>query len=110
MPWSGYANMEFSRNRGFKTLDDTGEWKRQGYIEQYDQIDTVGYLTHTWFKFPKYKLVNEEDYKLDPKMLADFLDFIDYEEEDFWNVVDRFANKAIVEKKGGVWRLKEPCR
>jgi hypothetical protein len=43
-------------------------------------------------------------------MLADFLDFIDYEEEDFWNVVDRFANKAIVEKKGGVWRLKEPCR
>jgi hypothetical protein len=54
MPWSGYANMEFSRNRGFKTLDDTGEWKRQGYIEQYDQIDTVGYLTHTWFKFPKY--------------------------------------------------------
>ena len=52
-PWSGYKNMEFARTRGFKTLDDTGEWKRDGYIEQYDQIDTLGYLTHTWFKFPK---------------------------------------------------------
>ena len=132
-PWSGYKNMEFSRSRGFKTLDDTGEWKREGYIEQYDQIDTVGYLTHTWFKFPKFghqrvtevaslwiregrmtreeavKLVNEEDYKLDPKMLEDFLSFIDYKEEDFWKVVDKFANKEILEKRDGVWRLKEPC-
>lgn len=133
VPWSGYDNMEFARSRGFKTLDDTGEWKRDGYIEQYDQIDTVGYLTHTWFKFPKFghcrvtevgslwvregritreeavKLVNEEDYKLDKKMLADFLDFIDYSEDDFWKVVDKFANKEIVEKQDGVWRLKEPC-
>lgn len=54
MPWSGYKNMEFARANGFKTLDDTGEWKRQGFIEQYDQIDTIGYLTHCWFKFPKF--------------------------------------------------------
>lgn len=134
VPWSGYKNMEFARSRGFKTLDDTGEWKRDGYIEQYDQIDTVGYLTHTWFKFPKFghcrttevgslwiregritreeavKLVNKEDYKLDKKMLKDFLEFIDYSEEDFWKVVDKFANRDIVEKRDGVWRLKVPCR
>jgi len=134
VPWSGYKNMEFARTRGFKTLDDTGEWKREGFLEQYGQIDTVGYLTHTWFKFPKYghqrvtevaslwiregrmtrdeavKLVNEEDYKLDRKMLKDFLDFIEYSEEDFWKVVDKFANRNIVEKRDGVWRLIEPCR
>ena len=34
---------------------------------------------------------------------------IDYKEEDFWNVVEKFANKDLVEKKNGVWRLKEPC-
>ena len=133
-PWDGYKNMEFARSRGFRTLDDTGEWKRDGFLEQYDQIDSVGYLTHTWFKFPKFghqrvtevaslyirsgrmtrkeavKVVNEEDYKLDKKMLKDFLDFTEYKEEDFWKVVEKFANPEIVEKRKGVWRLKEPCK
>ena len=56
------------------------------------------------------KLVNEEDYKLDRRMLADFLDFLDITEEYFWKVVDKFANREILEKRDGVWRLKEPCR
>ena len=131
VPWSGYKNMQFARTRGFKTLDDTGEWIREGYLEQYDQIDTVGYLTHTWFKFPKYghqrvtevaslyirdgmmtrkeavEKVIAEDWKLDRIMLKDFLSFIDYKEEDFWKVVDKFANKDIVEKRDGNWRLKK---
>jgi N-acetyl sugar amidotransferase len=131
LPWSGYNNMEFARSRGFKTLDDTGEWKRDGFLEQYDQIDTLGYLTHTWFKFPKFghqrvtevaslyiregrmqrdeavKKVLEEDWKLDKRMLHDFLDFIDYAEEDFWKIVDKFANINIVEKRDNVWRLKK---
>jgi N-acetyl sugar amidotransferase len=131
LPWSGYKNMEFARTRGFKTLDDTGEWKRDGYLEQYDQIDSLGYLTHTWFKFPKFghqrvtevgslwiregrmtreKVVEkilEEDWKLDKKMLKDFLEYINYTESDFWKVVDRFANRDIVEKRDGVWRLRK---
>jgi N-acetyl sugar amidotransferase len=134
LPWDGYENFKWAQTRGFKSLDDTGEWKREGFLEQYGQIDTIGYLTHSWFKFPKYghnlvtdvaslyiragrmtraeavKLVNEEDYKLDRKMLKDFLDFTEYKEEDFWKVVEKFANKDIVEKRNGVWRLKEPCR
>ena len=134
VPWDGYENHLFARTRGFKTLDDTGEWKREGYCENYDQIDTVGYLTHTWFKFPKFghqrvtevaslwirsgritrdeavKMVNAEDYKLDRKMLRDFLDFTEYDEKDFWNVVEKFANKDIVVKRVDVWRLREPCK
>ncbi|MFC1952773.1 N-acetyl sugar amidotransferase [Chloroflexota bacterium] len=132
-PWDGYENYQWAKSRGFKSLDDTGEWKRDGFLEQYDQIDTVGYLTHTWFKFPKYghqrvtevaslwirsgrmtreeavEVVNSEDYKLDKKMLYDFLDFIDYKEEDFWKVVEKFANPDIVEMRDGNWRLKNPC-
>ncbi len=133
VPWSGYNNMKFARSRGFKTLEDTGEWKRRGYAEQYDQIDTVGYNVHPWFKFVKFghqrvtdvaslwiregrmsreeavKLVNEEDYKLDPRIIADFLEYTGIEGEDFWKTVDTFANKDIVEMKYGVWKLKEPC-
>jgi len=132
VPWDGYKNFELSTKYGFKSLDD--EWKRVGFIENYDQIDTVGYLVHAWFKFIKYgharvtdvasqwiragrmtreeavKLVNEEDYKLDRRMLADFLDFLDITEEYFWKVVDKFANREILKKRDGVWRLKEPCR
>jgi len=131
IPWSGYKNMEFAKSRGFKSLDDTGEWKRDGFLEQYDQIDTIGYLTHCWFKFPKFghfrvsevaslliregrmtredaiKKVIEEDWKLDRKMLDDFLKFTGYKEDDFWKIVDKFANKSIVEKRQGNWRLKK---
>jgi len=131
MTWSGYKNMEFARSKGFKTLDDTGEWKREGFLEQYDQIDTLGYLTHTWFKFPKFghqrvtevaslwiregrmtreeavKKVIEEDWKLDRRMLEDFLEFVEYKEGDFWKIVDKFANRDIVEKRDSVWRLKK---
>jgi N-acetyl sugar amidotransferase len=131
VPWSGYEHMEFAQGRGFKTLDDTGEWTREGFLEQYDQIDTIGYLTHTWFKFPKFghfrvtdvaslwiregrmtreeavKKVVDEDYKLDRRMLEDFLRFTEYKEADFWTVVDKFANREIVEKREGVWRLKK---
>jgi len=131
LPWSGHENMEYARSRGFMTLEDTGEWIREGYIEQYDQIDTIGYLTHTWFKFPKFghqrvtevaslwvregritreeavERVVEEDWKLDRRMLRDFVKGLDYKEEDFWKVVGRFANKAMVEKRHGNWRLRK---
>lgn len=54
------------------------------------------------------KLAMEHEYKLDLKMLKDFIDFIGITEEYFWEVVDKFANKDIVEKIDGVWKLKEP--
>jgi hypothetical protein len=48
-----------------------------------------------------------EDWKLDRRMLTDFLNFINYKETDFWKIVDKFANKDIVEKRDGVWRLRK---
>ena len=133
IPWSSHENYLMAKERGFKSLEDTGEWIREGFINQYDQIDTVGYLTHTWMKFVKFghwfstdyaslyireglmtreealKYVNEEEYKLDKKMMKDFIDFIEISEDEFWEVVERFANHDLVEKRDGVWRLKTPA-
>ena len=53
------------------------------------------------------KKVIEEDWKLDRRMLKDFLEFTEYKEGDFWKIVDKFANRDIVEKRDGVWRLKK---
>jgi len=131
VPWSSHGNYEFAKKHGFKSLEDTGEWKREGFINNYDQIDTIGYLTHTWLKFIKFghwfntdycslyiregrmtreeavKYVRENEHILDRRMLKDFIDFIGYNEKDFWKVVDKFANRNIVEKRNGVWRLKK---
>ena len=133
VPWSDYENFIWAKNHGWKSLKDTGEWEREGLPGlEYLQIDTIGYLTHTWCKYVKFghwaltdylsldiregrkkreeafKIVNEHEYKLDPKMLKDFIDFLEITEEYFWEVVDKFANRDIVEKVDGVWKLKVP--
>lgn len=132
MKWDGYKNMELAKKYGFKSLNDTGEWKREGFIEDYDQVDTLGYLIHSWMKYPKYghfaatavscywirtgritreegiKLVKEHDHLLDRRALKDFLDFTGYTEKEFWQIVDKFYNRDIFEKVNGKWKLKDP--
>jgi N-acetyl sugar amidotransferase len=127
--WDGLENLKVARLYGFQDLE--WEWKREGYIENYDQIDAVGYLVHAWLKYPKYgharttdvasywirsgkidrdegmRLVREHDHKLDPKMLADFLDFTGYTESAFWGVVEKWWNRDLFEKVDGKWRSKE---
>lgn len=49
--WNGRLNYEFARQHGFQ--DCSQEWNRQGFIENYDQIDSLGYLVHSWLKYPK---------------------------------------------------------
>ena len=130
--WDGYANYQLAKKYGFKSLGDTGEWKREGFIEDYDQIDAIGYLVHPWLKYPKFgigratevasywirsgritrdealKLVEEHDHKLDPRALRDFLEFTGYSEEEFWKITEKFINKDIWEKVGDhEWKLKD---
>jgi len=134
-PWSEVGNYELAKKCGFQSLKDTGEWEREGIGRwHYLQVDTIGYLTHTWFKFIKFghwvvsdycsldvregrmsreealKTINEEEHKLDRKILEDFLHSLGYTEEEFWKIVDKFANKDLIEKRNGVWRLKEPAK
>lgn len=133
-PWSSVENWKSARSVGFMDLEDSGEWHREGTWNQYDQIDTIGYMVHTWMKFLKFghwlatdycslyireglmtrgeavEIVNNEEYKLDGRMLDDFIDFCGYTEDEFWRIAERFANTDIVEKREGIWRLREPCR
>jgi len=119
VPWSGYNNMKKARELGFKTLEDTHEWIRQGYIEQYDQIDSKGYLVHPWLKYPKYgharvtdvascwiregrlkrdegiRWVKAHDHKLDPEALEDFLKITGYSSRAFFEICDKIVNEDI---------------
>jgi len=131
MPWDGYNNCKIAKAHGFKSLNDTGEWQREGFVEDYDQIDAMGYLVHPWMKYPKYgharvtdvcsywirtgritrkeavELVKEHDHKLDPKALKDFIDFLNITESEFWETVEKFWNRNIFKKIDGKWQLKE---
>ena len=130
--WDGFSHMEIAKKYGFKSLNDTGEWYREGYIEDFDQIDAIGYLVGPWLKYPKYgharatdvacywirtgritreegiKLVKEHDHRLDKKVLKDLLDFVGHTEEEFWKILDRFYNRDIFERVNGKWQLKDP--
>ncbi len=130
VPWDGHHNYQIAKKYGFR--DITHEWKREGYIEDYDQVDTIGYLINAWLKYPKFgfhratdvacywirsrkitreegiKFVKEHDHKLDQKMLDDWLAFTGYTNKEFWDIVEKFWNRDIFEKSDGLWKLKDP--
>jgi len=112
-PWSSLTNIEAAKERGFVDLDDTKEWDRQGTIEQFEQIDSIGYMVHLWMKYPKFgfqrvtdvvtrriregsmtleegqKLIEEHDPVLDPKAMEDFCRVCGYTEKEFDEVVKK---------------------
>ena len=45
-------NNTVAKKYGFKDLNH--RWIREGYIDNYDQIDSVGYLMNSWLKYPKF--------------------------------------------------------
>ncbi len=129
-PWDGMKNYQIAKRFGFH--DSNGEWNREGFIENYDQIDSIGYVIHAQLKYPKFghqratdvacywirngyitreegiKLVKENDHKFDPKSVEDFCYFTGYSEKEFFEVVERFYNKDIFEKTDCGWKLKDP--
>lgn len=133
LKWDGFKNYMVASNDGFKSLSDTGEWTRQGFIEDYDQIDSPGYLVHPWLKYPKYgharttdvcsnlirngymtreyavELVKAHDHKLDPVALSDFLKFTQINSKDFYRHLDiMYQESGLFERQDGVWKLKHP--
>lgn len=131
--WNSYKNYIFAKSRGFKDL--AHEWDRTQHIENFDQIDSYGYLVHAWLKYPKFghgavtdyasryvrygkitreeavKLVNEKDVALDPRCVDDFCQFARYSQMEFWNIVNKMYNTDIFKKNEyGEWVLKEPLK
>jgi N-acetyl sugar amidotransferase len=129
MEWNSIKNYEFAKRRGFKDL--THEWDRTNHIENFNQIDSIGYLLNAWMKYPKYghayatdyaarwvrygvltreesvKLAEERDHALDPKIVEDFCAFTGMTVTEFYNALDKLYNRDLFEKNSfGQWRLK----
>ena len=131
IPWDGYRNYQIAKRYGFKDLQH--EWKRDGYIEDYDQVDSIAYLMNVWMKYPKFgfarvtdvvgywirsgkisreegrKLIVENDHKLDRRILDDFLNFTGYSHKEFWSIVDKFWNMDLFEKTETGYKIKAHC-
>jgi N-acetyl sugar amidotransferase len=130
LPWEDETNYAIARRYGFRDLHH--EWRREGYLEDYAQIDSIAYLVHLWMKYPKFgfsratdivsrwvrsgkitrneasRVVMENDHKLDQRALEDFLRFMRYEPRQFWDIVERFWNRDIFQKVDGIWKLRDP--
>lgn len=129
--WNSYKNYIFAKSRGFRDL--THEWERTMTAENFDQVDSYGYLVHAWMKYPKFghacatdytsrfvrygmmtreeavQIVRKHDHLLDPKCVEDFCRLAGYSETEFWHIVDRFYNEEIFCKDTyGRWVLKHP--
>jgi len=128
-PWDGYKHMQLAKTKGFRDL--THEWIRENAFENFDQIDSIGWIMALWLKYPKFgfsratdiacrwiregritrneaiELVNKYDPVLDQRVLDDFLDFTGYSVREFWDIVEKFWNRDIFEKVNGLWRKKD---
>lgn len=130
VPWSSTRNLEVAKKYGFRDLSE--EWRREGCIEDFEQIDSVAYMVHLWLKYPKFgfqrtsdiasrrvregrlsileakRLIMGHDHRLDRRAMNDFINFLGYTPEEFLGVVEKFWNREIFKKTNGKWRLKKP--
>jgi N-acetyl sugar amidotransferase len=123
IPWDVYKSRQIAKQYGFRDLKH--EWDREGYIDEFDQIDSVAYHMNIWLKYPKYgfgrvtdvvgyqrrsnlkemsleegkKLIEEHDHKLDQRILDDFLDYTGYTDREFWKIVEEFRNDDLFDER-----------
>jgi N-acetyl sugar amidotransferase len=129
-PWDGDVSYQIAKRYGFTDL--AHEWKREGNIEDFDQIDSIAYIVHLWLKYPKFgfarttdiasrwirkgkitrdkakELLMRHDHKLDQRAMEDFISFLGYTRRQFWDIVEQFWNPELFENVGGIWQLKNP--
>jgi N-acetyl sugar amidotransferase len=129
-PWSSVRNHEIARRYGFRDL--AHEWKREGCIEDFEQMDSQAYMVHLWLKYPKFgfqrtsdiasrrvregyitldeakQLIREFDPNLDQIAMNDFIGFLGYTPKQFWDIVEKMWNRDIFEQRDGKWVLKNP--
>ena len=114
-PWNDLVNVETATAWGWQDL--TGEWNREGFIDNYAQIDSIGYLFNYHLKYLKYTLGRvtdigsrwvrygtlskaalekriPEDGKLDSRILKDFCDFTGYDKDDCLLICEKWRRKS----------------
>ncbi len=129
-PWSSVRYLEVARRYGFRDL--AHEWKREGCIEDFEQIDSQAYMVHLWLKYPKFgfqrtsdiasrrvregylkldeakQLIEKFDPNLDQIALKDFIETLGYTANEFWTIVEKLWNHDIFEQIDGKWVIKNP--
>lgn len=127
--WDSHRNYEVSKRYGFRHLGH--EYQREGTLEQYNQIDSIGYLLNQYLKYPKFghssatemasrwiragiktreemiPLVEEKDGLLDQGIVDSYLSFTGMKAKEFYKIIDKWYNKDLFEQdKWGVWKPK----
>ena len=129
VPWNSFHNYEVAKRWGFRHLGH--EYEREGFIENYDQIDTIGYLLNIHLKYLKFghayptdiasrwirygmksreemiPFVEENDSQLDQGIIDKFCEFTGMSVRDFWKTMDKWYNPELFEQDNdGVWHPK----
>lgn len=129
VPWDSHHNYEVAQRWGFKHLGH--EYVREGTLEQYNQIDSIGYLLNQYLKYPKYAhasatemasrwirsgmktreemipLVEKHDKILDQGIIEKFCNFTQISIKEFWQIMDKWYNPDFFEQdKDGIWHEK----
>ena len=129
VPWNSHHNYEVAKKWGFKHLEH--EHKREGTIENYNQIDSLGYLINQYLKYPKYghasatemasrwirtglvkreemvEYVKKYDKNLDQEIVTQFCNFTKMSPREFWKIMDKWYNSDFFEQdREGVWHPK----
>lgn len=129
IPWNSHHNYEVAKRWGFHHLGH--EYEREGFIENYDQIDTIGYLLNIHLKYLKFghayptdiasrwiryglktreemiPFVEKQDPQLDQGVVDRFCEFIGISPRDFWKNMDKWYNRNLFEQdQDGVWHPK----
>ncbi|AJC88155.1 N-acetyl sugar amidotransferase [Campylobacter insulaenigrae] len=131
--WNSYENYIFAKSRGFCDLN--GEWDRTHCAENFDQIDSIGYILHAWMKYPKFghamasdyaarfvrygllsrqeaiKIVKKKDHLLDNKCIEDFCSFVGISKAKFYTIVQKHYNLDLFYKNEfGEYKLKQELK
>lgn len=129
VPWNSVHNYNIAKRWGFRHLEH--EYKREGSIDNYDQIDSIPYMLNPYMKYLKFghsvatdnasrwiryglktreemiSIVEEIDGKLDQGIVDKFCEFTKMTTREFWAVMDKWYNKELfTQDKFGVWKPK----
>ena len=133
--WWGYYNKWIPQENYYYAVNNTGfeanpEGRMEGTYSKYAQLDDVTdsflyYLMYIKYGFGRatsdsshevrdghisreeaVALVDRFDGEFPEKSFKIFLDYLDFTEGEFWDVVNRFRQDHIWEKKGTDWNLR----
>jgi len=129
VPWDSHHNFEVAKRWGFHHLGH--EYKREGMIEDYNSIDSIGYLINEFLKYPKFAhssatqmasrwiragiatreeiipYVKKHDKVLDQGIIDSFCKFTKMSQKEFWKIIDKWYNPEFFEQdEDGVWHEK----